>query len=202
LAEAHHPLVTAFLKGEQELVDLVRATPEPREPIVQAMFGLEDSIMPGPDYAERKRRALEAAGRVSLDGVDPWLAALFLGEWIFPALVSNRAEEADALLRRLKLLIAEEAPAELRAMVLAREGLIAGEGRGDKERRAELTRQSMALFPHDSPAYRYAFLGYAIIQARRGLGAEIDAEIDRLAAGPCSPRDAARLPYARLASRA
>ncbi len=171
-----HSVVSGFINGKGSLLDLLRACPEPRGPLVSAMLLLREAYGEGRGCEE----AISSAAAVAEESLDdPDLCIIFLGLWISLALDLRRLGEAQALVNRRKALVTGSTPPELAADVVAVEGLVAS-SRGAKDERDRAFRRALKIVPLDSGRRRIVVWDWAIFLAQHGRLAEVRDDVEWL----------------------
>ena len=176
-------IVDQFIKGERHIIDILRSVPEPRPPIVEVMLHVREA-MSGEYPMDQALREVRA---VNVDDIpDPNLAILFLNLWV--ALISGDStgrviEHAALLVRRMKALVSECTPAEFRFVVLTAQSTLE-QLRGNLKATEEAYERAIASLTEKSPHYRYSLWHRAMLLAEQGRGAEVEADLERMA-GMC-----------------
>jgi DNA-binding NtrC family response regulator len=175
LAPKVHPLVERYCNSTDPLIELLKSTPQPREPAVEVTSRLYDSLT-NPDDRDRVLGEAE-----ELDGLecDPALYLFFLGARCIVSLRQERVAEARALARRAEALLSEDIPPELHAMVRRLPGTIAG-ALGDHEAFADCLAEATAIVPQSSPRRRELVFSRMDVLARRGELSEGEEELRKL----------------------
>jgi len=174
-----HPVVEGYIRHTSSEYQLMASQPEPREPIVEAMLTMAESVegrsdveagYPGVDaaYAVAERAAEEVC--------DPDLYVLFLRIWIDVAGRCRRLEDALAILRRAQSMVSEDTPAELRASLMLREGVLHG-AMGNKAAREECQNRALAMLPPTSPRRRMFVFTRAMFMCQAGRRADVEEDI-------------------------
>ena len=186
------PVVATFVASDQELSAVLRDPAVERTPVVTALVLLSDFI-----GGKSANGALLAARDVSLQGIDAGLCMLFLAHWaqalfMQSAVIKDRLQEAWSLVHQAHNLASPASPPELVSLVrLVESKLLAADG--DIARQEETIRQSLSSLPENSPRRKFALLELASLLARSGRMADVNADIEALAAGRLSPSERLRL---------
>ncbi len=176
-----HPLVAAFLKGRKEFREAIESPQAGNDgAIASAILEMAGAIT-GNEKAHDE--ALKTADSLDLKGCDPNLLILFFHYWLMTSINRNRLAQASVLSDRAKLLIADDTPAELIAMLLLPEAQLAATV-GKKEQSLELRRRALEIVPQDSPRYQMFYSDFAILFANFGTFAEIEIEYCRILRSP------------------
>jgi DNA-binding NtrC family response regulator len=171
-------MVAAFIHSDAPLLYILRNTPEPREPIVGTMLALREALNGNHAVDDALTRATES----SREPCDADLYLIFLGLWAHLCGTTGRLAEMEVLLHRMLVLIGERTPAEIRAMQIGYEGMLASQ-LGNLERRDELFREIRSVLPRSSPRYKGVLLECAAMLAISGREEEIDAELEEILDG-------------------
>jgi DNA-binding NtrC family response regulator len=143
-----HPVVAAYCSSNTDLIDILKAQHEPREPVVQAMLDLRES------YTGRVTAgdALRNAGSVVLKHVDSSLVAMFLYMWSGICGEQERYDEARALSKRAQSLMSSGTPSEI-AMAVAMNAVNAARWEGNHELARRLLSEALEKLPRSSPRW-------------------------------------------------
>ncbi len=170
-----HPVVAGYVAHTTNNYTLLSSQPEPREPVVAAMLAMQGALEGKGDINE----AYALAARTAEEECDPDLYLLFLRMWVDVAGRCDRDDDALAILRRAQSLSSDETPAEIRASLLLREGVLHG-AMGNKAARETCQKRALDMLPSDSPRRRMFVMTRAMFMCQMGRGTEIEEEISWL----------------------
>ena len=175
-----HPLVQRYISTDQRLELILENMPVPREPVVQALFYLQQCL----NRKRLARHAIPAADAAPIEGVDPELLVLMLSSWAELSCRINRPADARTLIHRAQALVSEETLPEIRAAARFTESVYA-DATGNKAHCESLLREAAAMVPPDSARGKHHAWDLLVFLAQQGRLAEADADVESLA-GQCT----------------
>jgi DNA-binding NtrC family response regulator len=170
-----HPIVAQFIKHEKYLIDILKESPPPRTPLVEAMLVLRETQGEGPRWQE----FLAMEQQLDPTSEDPDLYLLYLYLRANMALGLGHTEEAGACLQRADALTSPQIPIEIRAQLSASRALFMGV-RGDQESQDRLMDKAIGMLPESSPHYWVLVSDRANMRAARGELSEFLEDLNAL----------------------
>ncbi len=170
-----HPFVQDFIDSKEHSWDLALKIPEPRSPILEAIFLLARARIG--EVAPEK--AFGAAEAVSLKNQDPTLALLFLRYWGHYSHVAQRHSELSMIINRMRPLANARTPVEIKAALLSLEG-VARTNEGNVAGYLMKHKQAISILPPESPHVRRYLANHIASFVQTGMGVEAEQDLDRL----------------------
>lgn len=170
-----NPIVERYITTDLGLRTIIQNTPEPRSPAAQSLLYIEECLK-GKRLA---KAAIRAAQAVPINGSDPELLVLMLSSWAELSCRIGRPSEAEALMRRAKVLISDITHPEIRARSALVESILA-DTTGNKARREQILREILKFLSAHSPRRKFYLWELAVFLAQQGRGVESQNEYREL----------------------
>ncbi len=170
LKRATHPLAARYVSTAEEMSVLLDRLPsQVRSQLPPAMTRLAGAVA-GRGSLEG---ALAAAGRTSLEGIDPEVAVFFFSLWVQACVRSGRLDEMRLVARRAGTLPVDRMPPEIRAHAVSVFEAAVAAAEGDPARREAASRRAIRLLSPGSPRRPVHLLALAAALARQGKGGDL-----------------------------
>ncbi len=176
-SDIRHPVIEGYVTTDVPLDEILsRVANLQQDPVAQSLSYLLDCLQ-GKRLA---RDAIRTAQQTTLgQNTDPNLVILMLSAWAELTARIGRPSDAETFLHRVKGLISDQTPAEIRAHALVAESIFA-ETVGNFVRREDLVRTALSLLPSYSPRRKFSLWELVFLLAQQGRLVDAQAEIKEM----------------------